>query len=35
VRDGLSNAGGVTATMLTLSARNARDISDALRSRGF
>ena len=33
--DGLRNAGGVTATMLTLSARNARDISDALRSRGF
>jgi cobalt/nickel transport system permease protein len=34
-RDGLANAGGVTATMLTLSTRNARDISDALRSRGF
>lgn len=34
-RDGLANAGGVTATMLTLSARNARDISDALRARGF
>jgi cobalt/nickel transport system permease protein len=34
-RDGLANAGGVTATMLTLSARNARDISDAMRSRGF
>jgi cobalt/nickel transport system permease protein len=34
-RDGLRNAGGVTATLLTLSARNARDISDALRSRGF
>jgi cobalt/nickel transport system permease protein len=33
--DGLANSGGVTATMLTLSARNARDISDALRSRGF
>jgi cobalt/nickel transport system permease protein len=33
--DGLRNAGGLTATMLTLSARNARDISDALRSRGF
>jgi cobalt/nickel transport system permease protein len=33
--DGLRNAGGVTATLLTLSARNARDISDALRSRGF
>ena len=35
VRDGLANAGGVTATMLTLSARNARDITDAMRSRGF
>jgi cobalt/nickel transport system permease protein len=33
--DGLRNAGGVTATLLTLSARNARDISDAMRSRGF
>lgn len=33
--DGLRNAGGITATMLTLSSRNARDISDALRSRGF
>jgi cobalt/nickel transport system permease protein len=35
VRDGLANAGGVTATMLVLSAHNARDIADALRSRGF
>ena len=35
VRDGLANAGGVTATMLTLSTRNARDITDAVRSRGF
>jgi cobalt/nickel transport system permease protein len=35
VRDGLANAGGVTATMLALSARNAREISDALRARGF
>jgi cobalt/nickel transport system permease protein len=34
-RDGLANAGGVTATMLTLSARNAREISDAMRARGF
>jgi len=34
-RDGLRNAGGVTATLLTLSSRNAREISDALRSRGF
>jgi cobalt/nickel transport system permease protein len=33
--DGLANAGGVTATMLALSTRNAREISDALRSRGF
>jgi cobalt/nickel transport system permease protein len=33
--DGIRNAGGVTATLLTLSSRNARDISDALRSRGF
>ena len=33
--DGLRNAGGVTATMLTLANRNARDIADALRSRGF
>jgi cobalt/nickel transport system permease protein len=34
-RDGLANAGGVTATMLTLTTRNAREITDALRSRGF
>jgi cobalt/nickel transport system permease protein len=34
-RDALANAGGVTATLLTLSTRNAREISDALRSRGF
>jgi cobalt/nickel transport system permease protein len=34
-RDGLANAGGVTATMLTLATRNAREITDALRSRGF
>jgi cobalt/nickel transport system permease protein len=33
--DGLRNSGGVTATMLTLANRNARDIADALRSRGF
>jgi cobalt/nickel transport system permease protein len=33
--DGLRNAGGVTATLLALSARNARDIADALRARGF
>jgi cobalt/nickel transport system permease protein len=35
LRDGLQNAGGVTATMLTLATRNAREITDALRSRGF
>lgn len=35
LRDGLANAGGLTATMLTLSTRNAREIADALRSRGF
>jgi cobalt/nickel transport system permease protein len=29
------NAGGVTATLLTLSTRNARDAADAMRSRGF
>jgi cobalt/nickel transport system permease protein len=34
-RDGLRNAGGVTATLLTLATRNAREISEALRSRGF
>ncbi len=34
-RDGLANAGGVTATLLVLSARNAREISDAMRARGF
>lgn len=34
-RDGLANAGGITATMLTLANRNARDIADAMRSRGF
>jgi cobalt/nickel transport system permease protein len=35
VRDALANAGGVTTTLFTLSTRNARDISDAMRSRGF
>jgi cobalt/nickel transport system permease protein len=34
-RDVVRGAGAVTATMLTLSARNARDIADAMRSRGF
>ncbi len=31
----LRGAGGITAMLFTLAARNARDISDALRSRGF
>lgn len=34
-RDAVRGAGGVTAAMFTLSARNAREITDALRSRGF
>jgi cobalt/nickel transport system permease protein len=33
--DLLRNAGGITAVLFTLAARNARDISDAMRSRGF
>lgn len=33
--DLVRNAGGITAVLFTLSARNARDISDAMRSRGF
>jgi len=33
--DVLRGAGGITATLFTLSARNARDVADALRSRGF
>jgi cobalt/nickel transport system permease protein len=33
--DVVRSAGGVTATLFTLSARNARDIADAMRSRGF
>ncbi len=33
--DLLRGAGGITAALLTLSARNARDIGDAMRSRGF
>ncbi|HEX9243973.1 MAG TPA: hypothetical protein VF875_16130 [Anaeromyxobacter sp.] len=33
--DVLRNAGGITAVLLALSARNARDVSDAMRSRGF
>jgi cobalt/nickel transport system permease protein len=33
--DTLRGAGGITATMFTLANRNAHDISDAMRSRGF
>jgi cobalt/nickel transport system permease protein len=33
--DLVRGAGGITAALFTLSARNARDISDAMRSRGF
>jgi cobalt/nickel transport system permease protein len=33
--DLLRGAGGITAALFTLSARNAREISDAMRSRGF
>ncbi len=33
--DLLRGAGGITAALLALSARNARDIADAMRSRGF
>jgi cobalt/nickel transport system permease protein len=35
VLDTLRGAGGITATLFTLANRNARDISDAMRSRGF
>lgn len=34
-RDVLRNAGGITATLLGLSTRNAREIGEAMRSRGF
>jgi cobalt/nickel transport system permease protein len=34
-RDVLQGSGAVTAALLSLSARNARDIADAMRSRGF
>jgi cobalt/nickel transport system permease protein len=34
-RDLVRNAGAVTAALFTLSTRNARDIGDAMRSRGF
>lgn len=33
--DVLRGAGGISAAMFTLAARNARDITDAMRSRGF
>ena len=33
--DTLRGAGGITATLFILANRNARDISDAMRSRGF
>lgn len=33
--DLLRNAGGITAVPFTLAARNARDIGDAMRARGF
>ena len=33
--DLLRGAGGITAMLFSLAARNARDISDAMRSRGF
>lgn len=34
-RDVVRSAGAITAALLTLSTRNARDVADALRSRGF
>ncbi len=34
-REVAGNAGGLTATLLALSTRNARDSADAMRSRGF
>ena len=33
--DAVRGAGGVTGALLTLSTRNAREVTDALRSRGF
>jgi cobalt/nickel transport system permease protein len=33
--DLVRNAGGITAVLFTLAERNARDIADAMRSRGF
>lgn len=35
VLDLVRNAGGITAVLFELATRNARDISDAMRSRGF
>jgi cobalt/nickel transport system permease protein len=35
VLDVVRGAGAVTGALVTLSARNAREISDAMRSRGF
>jgi len=34
-RDVLRSSGAVTATLIALSARNARDVADAMRARGF
>ena len=34
-RDVLPGSGAITVALLTLSARNARDVGDAMRSRGF
>jgi len=34
-RDVVASSGAITAALLALSARNARDIGDAMRSRGF
>jgi energy-coupling factor transporter transmembrane protein EcfT len=31
----VAGAGAVTAALLALSTRNARDVADAMRSRGF
>ncbi|HSN92572.1 MAG TPA: hypothetical protein VLS93_15180, partial [Anaeromyxobacteraceae bacterium] len=33
--DVVRGAGGITGAVVALAARNARDISDAMRSRGF
>ena len=34
-RDVLRGSGAITVALLTLSTRNARDVGDAMRSRGF